>query len=112
MNDEPDSIADKRLADADTDVIWQQLGRDLLLEVSARDLVYTDDGVMFRYGPYRPGKHRKIIVKLNGRDLYELEVGHYRHPDYKWVVVRQESDVDVESLRDAVRRLAANGLDA
>ena len=81
-------------------------------EVGARDLVYTDDGVMFRYGPASPRKHRKIIVKLNGRDLYELEVGYYRRSDFRWVVVRQESDVDVESLRGSVRRLAANGLDA
>ncbi|WP_370943972.1 hypothetical protein AB5J62_33365 [Amycolatopsis sp. cg5] len=108
----PVSIGEKRLADADTDVIWQQLGRDLLLEISARDLVYMEDGVMFLYGPHGRSKYRKIIVKLNGLDLYEVEVGYLRRRDFKWVVVAQESNVGVESLRNVVRSLAAQGLDA
>ncbi|GAA1961678.1 hypothetical protein [Amycolatopsis minnesotensis] len=112
MNDKPQSIGEKQLADADTDVIWQQLGRPLLMELGARDLVYMDDGVMFRFGPNSPVKLRKIIVKLNGSDLYEVEVGYLQLPSYEWNVIEQVSDVYADSLPEVVRRLSAKAVDA
>lgn len=111
MLDWPQSIGEKELEDADTDVIWQQIGRTLLLEVGARDLVFMRDGVMFAFGPESETKYRKIIVKLNGMDLYEVEVGFLWRPALDWMVVEQESDAYAEDLPETVRRLVERGLE-
>ncbi len=112
MNEERRSIGEDRYAEADPDAIREQIGAALLGEIQARNLIIMNDGLMFMFGPTGRKKIRKIIVKLNGRDYYEVEVGYLNTRDYGWNIVHQESDVDVEMLADSVRRLAARGLDA
>ena len=111
MNEAQRSIGEVRMADADPQVIKEQLGAALRAEISARNLIGMDDGLMFLFGP-AGRKFRKILIKLNGRDLYEVEVGYVSRDAYQWIVVAQESDVHVEDLRDRVRKLAAKGMDA
>ncbi|WP_103344039.1 hypothetical protein [Amycolatopsis sp. CA-126428] len=112
MNEERRSIGEERYADADPDTIREQIGAALLDEIQARNLITMDDGLMFMFGPTGRAKIRKIIVKLNVRDYYEVEVGYLNARDFGWNIVHQESEIDVDMLADSVRRLAARGLDA
>ncbi|MFD6073254.1 hypothetical protein, partial [Amycolatopsis lurida] len=111
MNEAQRSIGEIRMADADPQVIKEQLGAALRTEISARNLIDMEDGLMFLFGSAGT-KLRKILIKLNGSDLYEVEVGYVSRGTWQWTVVAQESDVHVEDLRDSVRRLAATGMDA
>ncbi|QWF78671.1 hypothetical protein [Amycolatopsis sp. CA-230715] len=111
MKEKPQSIAERRLYDADSEVIRQQLGETLRAEISARSFVALEDGLLFVFGPDSRTKIRKVIVKLNHLDLYEVEVGFLRKSSNEWVVVEQVSNVDAEVLAEVVRRLAARALD-
>lgn len=108
---EPQSLSERQMMEADAGVIHNQLGTVLRMEINARDFVSTRDGLMFFYGPHSPNKIRKIIIKLNGKDLYELEAGYMSRKTFDWEIVSQSSDIDAETLRDEVRRLVTLGLD-
>lgn len=106
------SLGEREFADADAVIIRKQIGTLTRIDIGAREDVRMRDGLMFHFGPSSRAKYRKIIVKLNFRDLYEVEVGYLSRPDFNWVIVEQVSNVDAEALSDVVRRLAARGLDA
>ncbi|WP_410661990.1 hypothetical protein [Amycolatopsis sp. lyj-84] len=111
MDEARRSIKETRMAEADPQVIRDQLGAALRTEISARNLIGMEDGLMFHFGPAGT-KLRKMFIKLNGLDLYEVEVGYTSRSTGEWTVVGQESDVHVEALRASVRKLAAKGVDA
>jgi hypothetical protein len=58
-------------------------------------------------------KVRKILIKLNERDLYEIEIGYIAKPSLEWVIKERVSNVSGVSLTDAIRRVVAKaeGLD-
>lgn len=110
--DEPKSLGYETLCECDPQTIAQQIGQRTRMEIGCRDYVGMPDGLMFSYGPRSRKKYRKIIIKLNGADLYEVEAGYMDRTTLEYHVVARESDIFAESLAESVRRVVAKGLDA
>ena len=63
----------------------------------AKDFVAIDNGVQFKTG--RNSKSiNTIVIRLNGRDLYDVEFGRVRKYEYK--VVNKYDDVYNDMLKD------------
>ena len=63
----------------------------------AKDFVAIDNGVQFKIG--RNSKSiNTIVIRLNGRDLYDVEFGRVRKYEYK--VVNKYDDVYNDMLKD------------
>jgi hypothetical protein len=73
------------------------------LDVDTRSLAREDDALHFLVRRPRP---RKVIVRLNGRDLYDVTIGHVARPSLERVVDGEERDVHVDDLNPALLRLA------
>jgi hypothetical protein len=87
---------------ASSRTIVNQIGADVREGISARTLLDRGDGVQFTVG--RPIAGYKIVVKLNARDLYDVELG--RIVDFQWTVIDQKFDVDAENLGAVVLDVA------
>jgi hypothetical protein len=61
----------------------------------AKDLVAMEDGLMFKSSGMVKNKG-KVIIKLNGRDLYDVTFGKIRKFEYKELA--RVEDVFVEDL--------------
>jgi len=59
-------------------------------------------GVSFRIGMRAKKGIKAVIIKLNGRDLYDVEFGKMVNFEYK--VVDSASDIYAEDLRDLIER--------
>lgn len=105
MSDRPKTLLHENGMECDPDVIRRQLGRWTVLDIMARDFLGMYDGLMFDYGGETATKLRKFIVKLNGRDLYEVEVGYWHKRNLDWHPLARRSDVDAEMLNETVREL-------
>jgi hypothetical protein len=83
---------------------WAEMGTKWNTALRHRDALQVD----IKTGPRRT--HR-LFIKLNGADLFDLEIGRMRKrrgdvlPAYE--VVEQVRDVDAEALRPALRALFA-----
>lgn len=90
----------------DPQILFQQIGRGVLMNLGARDIVYSlDDAyVMFRIGAGRP--HRKIKITYNrGSDLYDVEIGRLVNRGIDWVVDDTADGIDAESLPEVLLAL-------
>lgn len=50
---------------------------------------------------------RKLIIRLNGADLYDIEIGRMHRRSYEWIVEGQTHGIYAEQLADAAIRLHA-----
>jgi hypothetical protein len=75
----------------------QQIGAPVLMSIGAhmRTLVYDVD-----YIKLKVSRRFWMVVKLNGQDLYDVEIGRVVKGEYK--VVEQVLNVPVENLRSVV----------
>lgn len=48
---------------------------------------------------------RRLIIKLNGGDLYDIEIGHLARRTLEWVIDAQALNVHAEDLDGALRDL-------
>jgi hypothetical protein len=48
---------------------------------------------------------RRLIIKLNGDDLYDIEIGHLTRRTLEWVIDAQVLNVHAEDLDGALRGL-------
>lgn len=71
-------------------------------ETGLRDIVNTGDGIQGRVG-IRGG--HKLLIRLNVRDLFDVEIGHPTRR-LEWIVDRQSFDVGADQLAATVRTLA------
>jgi hypothetical protein len=80
------------------ETILQQLGGGRLrMMTGAKNFVALDNGLMFML-PRAKGGINKVIVKLNGLDLYDIEFDRIRGVEYK--VIATANDVYAENLQD------------
>lgn len=63
-----------------------------------RDAVVDAEGgrVIARIGSGRV--LRKVIIRLNGADLYDVEIGRAHRRSYEWIIEGQELNVHAEQL--------------
>ena len=81
------------------ETILQQLGggRRLVMMVGAYNFVVVENGVAFKI---KNAKANYIKIKLNSKDLYDLEVGRIRGTTYK--VVAKKDDLYFDMLKPAI----------
>lgn len=97
-----DSITTTPGQPADPDVIRRQLSLGVQINLGAREWLGHTDGVQFRIGAGRP--NRKVIIKLNGDDLYDIEIGHIKRRALEWVIDYQALGVDAANLGETLIR--------
>lgn len=85
-------------------VTHHQIGMGVRMNLGARDYAHDDpNGVlMFRIGAER--SKRRAVVKLNGSDLYDIEIGRLTR-DLEYVVEAQETDLYADMLGEALIRM-------
>ena len=83
------------------ETILQQLGggRRLVMMVGAYNFVVVENGVAFKI---KNAKANYIKIKLNSKDLYDLEVGRIRGTTYK--VVTKKDDLYFDMLKPAIEQ--------
>jgi hypothetical protein len=104
MSERP-TLLHENCKECDPDVIRRQLGRWTRLDINARDFLGMYDDLMFTYGGESSARLRKFIVKLNGKDLYEVEVGYWHKRELEWHPLARRSDIDAAMLNEVVREL-------
>jgi hypothetical protein len=99
------SLLHRTLRTCDPDTIRQHIDRWTRLDLMTREFLGMPDGLQFTYGGTTATKIRRFIVKVNGKDLYEVDVGFYHRRRMEWVPLAWRSDVQAEALTGVVREL-------
>lgn len=89
----------------DHGALWAQirLMTKMRLGTDMSTLLREEDALRFAI---RYPRRRVFIIRLNGRDLYDLTAGHVARPSMEWATDGEERDVHVEDLNAALLRLA------
>lgn len=99
------SITTELGLDADATTIWRQVSLWTWAGMGARpsQAMRLRDGLQV---PVRMERgQRTLIIKLNARDLYDVEIGRVNRRALDWVVIAQRRDIDAESLDRTVQDL-------
>lgn len=96
-----DSIMGEKGRQADARTILQQIGTMTLMSLGQRNTVDLGDGVMFQVGAGNP--LRKVIIKLNARDYYDVEIGKSQRSTFNWIVEFQQRDLEASQLSTVLR---------
>lgn len=93
----------------DHNTLWAQIRimTKMRLGIDMSTLAREDDALHFGI---RHPRRMTMLIRLNGRDLYDLTAGHLTRRSLEWVTDGEERDVHVENLNAALLRLA--GLEA
>ena len=87
------------------DVTYRQISLGVKMALGARSFVGDGAALIFQVGPGRP--LWKVVVTLNGRDLYDIELLRFdRH--FNHTVVASHEDVGVENLNATLISLQGN----
>ncbi len=81
--------------------IFSQISMSTKMACGIRKAVITDNGLMFQVGSGNPMK--KIIVKLNSLDYYDVEMGKItRKGGLVWKIMETAENVDCFSLSEVI----------
>ncbi len=81
--------------------IWAQLTMQTKMAIGARDVLADGDKITMRVGGRA---HRKITIKLNGLDLYDISFGKLTR-GLDFIVLKIKMSVGVEELNETVYRM-------
>lgn len=92
----------------DHNVLWSQitLATKMRLGVETDSICRSEDSLSFGIAGR---KRQRFRIRLNGRDLYDITLGHLDRRTFDWVEDGQAVDVDVTELNAALLRLAGLG---
>lgn len=93
---------------ADTNTIWYgHVDRWTWIAMGAKPatVVRTEDGLMVDIFLGAGTRKRRLIVKLNSSDLYDIEIGRIHRRTLDWIVEAQTRDVYCDQLDQAIRDL-------
>jgi hypothetical protein len=100
VNDSPTTIdAAQAFAQINYDDPWR------MLRLCVSNRCYSKSDGYIQFDVKITGK-RRIIVKLNGSDLYDIEIGRMKKLDY--IVLDQIRDIDADNLGRIIEDLAVN----
>lgn len=109
--DAPLPLGQRRMADADPDVIFRQIGMWARIRLDLRDAVGLPDGLMFAYGPRRGRRLHKFTVKLDASDTYVVEAGWLDRRTFDYVVAEQNEGVYADSLATVLEAMGTRATD-
>jgi len=74
-----------------------------MLRLGARNHAYSEANGYIQFDVKLTGM-RRVVVKLNGKDYYDVEIGRLRKLNY--IVLEQLRDIDAESLGRIIEEMA------
>jgi hypothetical protein len=85
--------------------LWQQirLMTKMRLAIDMKSMIRHPDALQF---DVRVPKRRRMTVRLNGKNLYDLEFGRVSMRTFEYAVLGTAEDVYAEDLNGALLRLA------
>jgi hypothetical protein len=99
-------INQTRGADMDHQQMWDQVNRWTWIGMAAKPELRHPDALQIAVH-VGAGRKRRIYVKLNARDLYDIELGRLKRvnglPEY--VALDQVTDIYAENLDEELRNL-------
>jgi hypothetical protein len=93
---------------ADANVIWSQhVNRWTWIAMGAmpRNVTRTEDGLMVDIYLGAGIRKRRLVIKVNQSDLYDIENGRVHRRTFEWIPEAQMRDIHVEQLDQAIRDL-------
>jgi len=82
----------------DANVAWKQISINTKMACGARKAVGSEDSLRFNV---LRGNKTKIFITLNGKDLYDIELGHIRR-DGTWQIDEEQPDVYDTELSEVI----------
>ena len=102
----PVSITSTKGSPVDVNVIWNDhVDRWTWTGMGAVPVLRTEDHLSVDIYLDAGTRKRRLIIKLNTSDLYDIEIGHVHRTSFAWVVDGQTLDIAAENLDQALRDL-------
>lgn len=101
-----DSIATEKPTTIDANQAFSQVNYGdswRMARLGARNHAYSASDGYIQFDIKLTGM-RRVIVKLNGKDYYDVEIGRIKKMDY--IVLEQVRDIDAESLGRVIEDMA------
>jgi len=81
--------------------ILEQIGGNrFLVCTGAKDLFYTDDGLVFKLPRYRHTKINCVEISLNDKDLYNIRFSNWNIRKFELTEISNFKDVFCEDLKN------------
>tara|TARA_Y100000310_G_C20529844_1_gene737862 strand:+ start:787 stop:1071 length:285 start_codon:yes stop_codon:yes gene_type:complete len=88
---------------------WRQISIYTKMACGAREAVDCKDRLMFRV-TIKPGQSHKVTVRLNGLDLYDVELIRIKRKLAGFEVVKSESNVYGDMLSETIYDMCNKGV--
>lgn len=90
----------------DVNTLWNDhVDRWTWIGMGARPVVRTTDHLSIDIFLGAGTRKRRLIIKLNANDLYDIEIGRLHRRSLDWIIDGQTLDVGAESLDASLRGL-------
>ena len=102
------SITAEKGLEADAGVIWyHQVNRRTWIAMGAMlsNVICTEDGLMVDIYLGTGTRKRRLVIKLNKWDLYDIEIGHVHPRTLDWIPEAQTRDIYGDELDQNIRDL-------
>jgi hypothetical protein len=70
-----------------------------------RNVIRTEDGLMVDIYLGAGFRKRRLVIKVNQSDLYDIEIGRAHRRTLAWIPEAQTRDIHAEQLDQAIRDL-------
>jgi hypothetical protein len=102
------SITAEEGRSTDPNIIWfDHVSRWTWIVMGAkpRTVVFIRDGLMVDIYMGSGIRKRRLVIKVNGRDLYDIEIGRLHRRTREWIPEAQTRDIYCDQLDEAIRDL-------
>jgi hypothetical protein len=103
-----DTITTEKGLPADAHVIWSHhvnLWTWIGMGARPRTVIRTEDGLMVDIYLGAGIRKRRLVIKVNRSDLYDIEIGRVHRRTLEWIPEAQRRDIYAEDLGQAIRDL-------
>lgn len=80
---------------------WTWIG----MGVKPGTMIGLPDGLMMDIYLGAGKRKRRLVIKLNQADLYDIEIGRLHTRTFEWIIVGQTRSIHAEDLDQAIRDL-------
>jgi hypothetical protein len=102
------TITDEKGLPADVNAIWSahvSMWTWIGMGARSRSVITMADGLMVDIYLGAGIRKRRLVIKLNQRDLYDIEIGRFDRRGFEWIAEAQHRDIYCDQLDQAIRDL-------
>lgn len=100
------SITDTKGSAVDVNTIWNDhVARYTWIGMGTKPVCRGEDHLSLDIYLGAGTRKRRLIIKLNVSDLYDIEIGHLHRRSLDWIIDAQVLDIDAENLDGTLRNL-------